>query len=200
MMKVALALVMFAALAPAVAAQEQKPVVQEEKEVPAANPSDVSSLDNILRAVYEAISGPAGQKRDERRFRSLFVKGARLIPTAPRKGGAGATARVFEVDEFLQAVNRNTAKMGFYEKEVSRQVQAFGNIAHVFSTYEGRHELTDAQPFVRGINSIQLLRDGGRWWVVTIYWDAERPDNPIPKEYLPKAGKSVNSKSEKRTK
>lgn len=163
--------------------------------MPAANPADVSSMDNILRAVYESISGPAGQKRDERRFRSLFISGARLIPTVVRRDGQPAMARVFDVDEFYKRVNENTAKMGFYEKEISRQTQSFGHITHVFSTYEGRHAPEDATPFVRGINSIQLFNDGQRWWVVTIYWDAERPDNPIPKEYLPK-----DRKSEKRAK
>lgn len=195
MMRIALMLVMLATLGCVVAAQEQspKPPAQESEAIPAANPSDVSSLDNILRAVYESISGPAGQKRDEARFRSLFIKGARLIPTFPRKEGGGAAARVFEVEEFIKVVNQNTAKMGFYEKEISREVQSYGNIAHVFSTYEGRHEQTDAKPFVRGINSIQLLKDGGRWWVVTIYWDSERPDNPLPPQYLPKGQKKEKS-------
>jgi len=55
-------------------------------------------------------------------------------------------------------------------------------MAQVFSTYESRHE-KDGAPFARGINSIQLLWDGGRWWVATILWDSERPDNPILPQY-----------------
>ena len=65
-------------------------------------------------------------------------------------------------------------------------MEAFGNIAHVFSTYESKHAKDDAKPFARGINSMQLLRDGDRWWLVTIFWDSEKPSNPIPSEYLPK--------------
>jgi hypothetical protein len=53
----------------------------------------------------------------------------------------------------------------------------------VFSTYESRHALADAKPFERGINSFQLLYDGQRWWVVTIYWQGERPGLPIPPQY-----------------
>ncbi|HEX8472708.1 MAG TPA: hypothetical protein VF666_01620 [Pyrinomonadaceae bacterium] len=167
------------------AASPNRPPQEERETMPAANPADVSSIDNILRALYESVSGAAGERRDEKRFRSLFVPGARLIPTAPRPDG-GATARVFDVDEFYQRVNKNTEKMGFYEKEIARQTQIYGNIAHIFSTYEARRAANDPAPFVRGINSIQLLKDGQRWWVVTVYWDAERPGNTIPDEYLPK--------------
>ncbi|PYS40548.1 MAG: hypothetical protein DMF71_13055, partial [Acidobacteria bacterium] len=73
---------------------------------------------------------------------------------------------------------------GFFEREVSRRVEKFGNIAHVFSTYESRHKLDDAKPFARGINSIQLMNDGSRWWIVTIFWQSEDEKNPLPAEYL----------------
>ena len=76
------------------------------------------------------------------------------------------------------------AKDGFFERELARRTDQYGNIAHVFSTYESFHKATDKEPFARGINSFQLLNDGKRWWVLTIYWQAETPDNPIPKEYL----------------
>ena len=70
--------------------------------------------------------------------------------------------------------------------EVARQADTFGNIAQLFSTYESRRRPDDPKPFARGINSIQLMNDGKRWWVVSVYWQAERPDNPIPARYLPK--------------
>jgi hypothetical protein len=73
-------------------------------------------------------------------------------------------------------------KNGFFEKPIVNRIQTYGNIAQVFSSYESRHAAGDA-PFARGINSIQLLNDGRRWWVVSILWDSERPDNPPPAEY-----------------
>ena len=76
------------------------------------------------------------------------------------------------------------AKEGFYENEVARKVETYGNITHVFSTYASYHSKKDEKPFVRGINSFQLLFDGTRWWVVTIYWQGETADNPIPDKYL----------------
>ena len=155
-----------------------------------ARQADVASIDSIIAALYDVVSGPAGERRDEKRFRSLFAPGARLIPVRPRaKPAVGAQALVMTVDEFFDAVNKNTEKTGFFEREIARQTQTYGDIAHVFSTYEARRAAADPKPFARGINSIQLLRDGERWWVVTIFWDAERPDgtNAIPKEYLPKS-------------
>ncbi|HXG67569.1 MAG TPA: hypothetical protein VNO70_20875 [Blastocatellia bacterium] len=150
---------------------------------PPPSPADVASIEAILAAVYDVISGPAGQKRDWDRFRSLFIPEARLIPTLPRQGG-GFEPRVLTVEAFINVASQNMEKNGFYEKEVARRIERFGHIAHVFSTYESRHKADDPKPFQRGINSIQLMHDGKRWWVVTIFWEGERPDNPIPKEYL----------------
>jgi len=150
----------------------------------AANPADVKSIDAILAALYDVISGPAGKKRDWDRFRSLFVAGARLIPAAKRPDGV-FEARVLDPDGYVKRAAPFLEEQGFYEREISRKVDQFGQIAHVFSTYDSRHTAEDKTPFARGINSIQLLNDGKRWWIVTIYWDSERPDNPLLPQYLP---------------
>ncbi|HJQ24147.1 MAG TPA: hypothetical protein VKA60_09555 [Blastocatellia bacterium] len=149
-----------------------------------ANPADVKSMDAVLAALYDVISGPAGKKRDWDRFRSLFAPGARLIPAAKRQDG-GIEARVLDPEGYVTRSAPFLEKNGFYEREIARKVESFGHIAHVFSTYESRHEASDKTPFARGINSIQLLNDGKRWWIVTVYWDSERPDNPLPPQYLP---------------
>lgn len=151
----------------------------------APRPGDVNSADAIIAALYASISGGAGEKRDWDRFRSLFVPGARLIPTG---GPAGQPARasVLTPDDYVNRAGAMLERDGFYEVEIARTTEKFGRIMHAFSTYESRRKASDAQPFARGINSIQLLDDGTRWWVVTIYWDAERPDNPIPAKYLRK--------------
>jgi hypothetical protein len=151
--------------------------------MPAANPADVASMDAIIAAVYDVISGPAGKKRDWDRMRSLFTPGARLIPTGPRPGG-GWGSRALTVEEYISRASGFLEKEGFFEREVARRTESFGNIAHVFSTYESRHAAGDAQPFQRGINSIQLMNDGTRWWVVTIFWQGEDKQNPLPAKYL----------------
>lgn len=152
---------------------------------PAANPADVSSLDAIIAALYDVISGPAGQQRNWDRMRSLFIPGARLIPTTASSQGK-VVPRVLDVEGYIGRAGPNLEKNGFFEREISRKTDTFGNITQLFSTYESRHTKEDAKPFARGINSIQLVNDGTRWWVVTIFWDSERPDNPIPEKYLTK--------------
>jgi hypothetical protein len=151
---------------------------------PPSNPADVASPDAILAAVYDVISGPAGQKRDWDRFRSLYWPGARLIPTGAKKDAPGFAARVFSPEEYVARATAIFEKEGFYEREAARRTERYGNIVQVFSTYESRHDPKEP-PFARGINSFQLFFDGTRWWVVTVFWQAESPENPIPKEFLP---------------
>ena len=143
---------------------------------------DVSSLDSIMAATYNSISGDAGQARDWDRFRSLFHKDARLIPTGKSKEGI-ISATALSPDDYIKRAEPFLMK-GFFEREIARRVDIYGNIAQVFSTYESRHKKDDKVPFARGINSFQLLNDGKRWWVVTIYWQGETPEMQIPKEYL----------------
>ncbi|HZG52023.1 MAG TPA: hypothetical protein VEZ40_07800 [Pyrinomonadaceae bacterium] len=150
---------------------------------PAANPADVNSLDAILAAVYDSISGAKGKPRNWDRFRSLFVPGARLIPTFKRPTGEFA-ARALTPEEFIASSGKFMEEQGFFEQGIANHVETFGNIAQVFSVYEGRHATADPKPFVRGINSIQLMNDGKRWWVVTIFWQAEDAANPLPRKYL----------------
>jgi hypothetical protein len=144
---------------------------------------DTSSPERIVAALYDVISGPAGQARDWDRFRGLFAPGARLIPAAPRRDGAAPAA--LSPDDYVARTSDAFAKNGFFEREIARRVEGFGTIAHVFSTYESRRAAGEAQPFARGINSIQLMQHAGRWWIVTVMWDQERQDNPVPASYLP---------------
>jgi len=154
---------------------------------PEANPADVVTIDSIITAAYDAISGPAGEKRDWDRERSLYIPGARLIPTAMDAGTEILDPRplILDIEGFIARVEPFFDKSGFYEKEIARRTERFGQIAHVWSTYESRHNQDDPQPFMRGINSIQLFNDGKRWWIVSIYWQQENVSAPIPEKYLP---------------
>ncbi len=149
-----------------------------------ADPKDVGSLDSIMKAVYDVISGDAGKPRDWDRFRSLFYADARLIPSGKNAQTGVISARVLTPEDYIQRAGPRLEKDGFHEREIARHVDMYGNIAQVFSTYASFHKADDKDPFMRGINSFQLLNDGKRWWVVTIYWQAETPDNLIPKQYL----------------
>jgi hypothetical protein len=149
-------------------------------EAPTADPGDVASIDAIITAAYDGISGPAGEKRDWERERSLFYPGARLIPTAKPGANNQLAPEMLDVDGFIARVEPYFAKNGFFEKEIARRTEQFGQIAHVWSTYESRYNANDPEPFMRGINSIQLFYDGARWWIVSIYWQQESPEHPIP--------------------
>jgi hypothetical protein len=159
-------------------------VMAQTTETKEANPADVASLDAIMKAVYDVISGDAGAKRDWDRFRTLFHKDGRMIPSGKNQKTGGFGANALTPEDYIKRTEPFFAKEGFYEREVARTVETYGNIAHVFSTYESFHSLSDKKPFMRGINSFQLLNDGKRWWVLTIFWQAETPDNQIPKKYL----------------
>lgn len=149
-----------------------------------ANPADVASIDSIMKAVYDVISGDAGQKRNWDRFRTLFHKDARMIPSGKNPTTGVVGARVLSTEDYITRSSPFMEKEGFFEREIARRVDTYGNIAQVFSTYESFHKKDDKKPFARGINSFQLLNDGKRWSVITIYWQGETPENPIPKEYL----------------
>ena len=88
-------------------------------------------------------------------------------------------------DDYIKSSGKWLVENGFFEKEIHRSTDTFGNISQVFSTYESFRSEADKVPFMRGINSIQLLNDGNRWWIINIYWTQESEDRPIPKEYLP---------------
>ena len=151
--------------------------------VPAAKGEDVKSMDGIMRALYEVISGPAGT-RDWNRFRSIFLPQARFTEVHKMPDGSFSVI-TWSVDEFVRDATEVFSKEGFYESGIVNSPERYGNMAQVFSSYESRHAPGE-KPFARGINSVQLLNDGTRWWVVSILWDSERPGNPLPAKFAKK--------------
>ena len=108
-------------------------------------------------------------------------------PTAPLPGAEAYATHVFDVDGYIERASKFFATEGFYEKEVARRTEAYGHIVHAWSTCESRHKADDPKPFARGVNSIQLMNDGKRWWVVSIFWESETPRTPLPDKYLKSA-------------
>lgn len=150
----------------------------------AASPADVQSIDAIIAAVYDVISGEAGERRDWDRWHTLFAEGATLSQVG--RGPDGAVGRlVMSPEDYVERAGAMLERDGFFETEISRVTEGYGLIAHAFSTYESRRSANDPEPFTRGINSFQLMSDGDRWWVVSIYWQGEGAQNPIPAKYLP---------------
>ncbi|WP_223033269.1 hypothetical protein [Hanstruepera marina] len=144
-----------------------------------------SSIDSLITNLYSVISGEKGEERNWNLMKHLFYANSKLIPTGRNKEG-DFLARYMTVDDYINTSGKWLTDNGFFEKEIHRTVDVFGNIAQVFSTYEAFNSEADEKPFMRGINSIQLLFDENRWWIVNIFWMQETPNNPIPEMYLPK--------------
>ncbi len=153
------------------------------KEEKIASPDHTSPEYPVLM-LYRLISGPAEQERPWNQIGSLFLPGARIRMELVEKDGA-----LREVDWSVEQFSREAAEHyrqdGFWEREIAHRTERFGNIAHIFSTYESRVGDPQSSPVARGINSVQVLRRRGRWQIAGIVFQIEQMDTPIPKRYLP---------------
>ncbi|MFK7742519.1 MAG: nuclear transport factor 2 family protein [Planctomycetota bacterium] len=148
-----------------------------------------SAVGQVVDSLYDVISGPAGEARDWERLRSLFHSDARMVPMVPDQISAAEDVRaaILTPDDYIQRAGPALERDGFFEQEIARRGQVFGDFAHVWSTYEGRRALADEKPFLRGINSIQLVRESGTWRVLQIVWEQEAQAGAVPPWFLPAA-------------
>ena len=175
------ALLLLAAIAPAQTSRRRE----------APPPADAASVESVVAALYASVSHAPDASPDFERMRGIFLYVGMLVPPAK----PGEEFKVMDVDQFSDRYQKGVAARkekaeaatGFFERETARRTDCFGNVCQVFSTYESRHTLSDAAPFQRGINSIQLVRDGKRWWIASVAWDIEKTENPIPAQYQPAA-------------
>ena len=145
--------------------------------------ADVTSIDGMIKAWYDIVTGPKGQARPWGRDHTLYTPETRFLNVS--RGPKGKLrATLFDHQGYVNAVDKGLTERGFFEREINRVTQRFGNTVHVYSTYESR-EAADGPVTARGINSIELFDDGARWWIMYAQWQEETPSQPIPKEYLP---------------
>jgi len=181
MRKRVLALVFLAVFGAAMAGAEPPETKHIDVSTIAPRPDDVATIDGMIRAWYEVVSGPAGTPRDWARDRTLYIPGVRFVSVAAENGKLHP--RIRDHQEYVDTSDAFLMK-GFFEKEIHRVTERFGPIAHVWSTYESR--ATENGPVTaRGINSIELFWDGKRWWIANGIWTEETKDSPIPRKYLP---------------
>jgi hypothetical protein len=138
---------------------------------------DVKNIDNIIFALYESISGEATEERDWERFKYLFAPDAKLIPTA-RSAEGKVTYRYWTPQEYVDMFTSSRRSTGFFEIELERKTEEFANIAHVFSTY-ATMEVKNGPVVRKGINSIQLIRDKNRYYIINIFWSNEEGEERI---------------------
>jgi hypothetical protein len=153
-----------------------------------AAPADVESPQAIVKAAYDALARAPGQPFQWDRFRSLFLPEARLIPNTEQTQGRFTVHTVESFISWIDAGWKNvigTANdRGFSEDEVKSHVEQYGDIAHAFSTYE-KHIWKDPEVRGRGVNSFQMVKKDGRWWITGIVWDEETGAGPVPARYRP---------------
>lgn len=175
----------------AISIQAQKKSITKAKtetKVFVIDSSKVLTLHKTIKTLYEVISAEKDEERNWKQFKFLFYPNAKLIPTGMNPDFE-YKAKHITPDEYIKSSEKWLKMNGFIEKEINREVNTFGNIAQVFSTYNCFHTAEDKKPFMRGINSIQLINDENRWWIVNLFWAQETEDNPIPKRYLPRKNK-----------
>ncbi|HEU4853296.1 MAG TPA: hypothetical protein VFT37_14190 [Telluria sp.] len=148
-----------------------------------ARSADVESVDGIVAALYDVISGPPGQARDWDRMHSLFMPQGRMMVVSPQKDGSFKPG-LMAVEDYIARNGKRLVADGFFETEKARTTESFGQLTHVFSTYEARLGSPAAAPFARGINSIQLYHDGKRWWIASVVWRSEDDKLKLPERYL----------------
>lgn len=154
--------------------------VQAQENNPAALP-DWESPESLVEAMYKVISGPAGE-RPWQRLRSYCKPEVQFNVLRKTKDGS-SEYHSLSLDEYIAMVGEHFKANPFYETQLGQTVQRFGPIAHVFSAYQSA-ESPDGTPFDRGVNSIQLVEDEGRWWIVNILWTSETDEHPIPAELI----------------
>jgi hypothetical protein len=162
--------------------------VPHRREVPPPVPPEAASVDAIVAALYASVSHGPDAMPDFEKMRTIFLPVGMLVP--PKKPNEDIFTTL-DVDGFADRVKKSLATRkeksepaGFVEREIGRRTDCFGNVCQIFSTYESKNAASDEKPIQRGINSIQVVRDGRRWWIASVIWDVERPDNPIPAQYL----------------
>jgi hypothetical protein len=149
---------------------------------PNAQPEDVQSIDGIVAALYDVISGSIGQARNWNRMRSLFIPEARIMAIFPKRNSSDLGLRIMSVSDYIANSGPFLIETGFREKELGRKTEQWGELAHVLTSYETITEKDGAVK--RGINSVQLMNDGGRWWIVSLLFEAEREQLRLPEIYL----------------
>ena len=174
---IALSLLLLTAAPTVVLAQEATPAPAP---APTPDPADVESLDGILAALYDVISGPAGP-RDWDRFRGLFLPGAILGGSGPARDGV-SRLRVGDVEAYVRSSGAYFMENPFFEREIGRRVQAWGPLTQVLTAYEAA-ETAGGPATQRGVNSVTLFNDGRRWWITSVTWAGEAPDRPMPTDW-----------------
>lgn len=139
--------------------------------------SSVESIDSLLASFYRVISGPAGPRNWDL-FQSYFTVDGRMGSMRQLPNDQTAFDGI-STDEYRWRCTPLFYKNGFYEEEIARKTNQFGQVAVIESTYQFRFE-PHGPVIQRGINYFTLVRAYGRWWIQNIVWQGEDAANKLP--------------------
>lgn len=156
-------------------------VLKSEKTFPLIE--DVSTINGLMKAFYEVVSGEAGEKRQWER--DLSIHHPKAIYSYMTTINEESKQVTLSLEDFHKETDNMVLETAFYENEINREVKVFGNIANVWSTYETRLEKNGIVAR-RGINSIQLFYNNNKWQIISLVFDRETENNRIPQTFNPK--------------
>lgn len=151
-------------------------IASENKE----NNQEVKTIDGIIAALYDVISGPAGE-RDWERLKFLCKPSVQFNMVVKNKDGKNLFIGG-NIEKYIQSSGVYFLKNNFHETETARKTHEFGPIAQVFSAFQSSSEQA-GKPFDSGVNSIQLCYDQERWWVVNVIWTSETEENTVQENF-----------------
>ena len=151
-------------------------------QAPAQDTVPYATIDQLMTELYGVISGPRGE-RDWATFKALYHPTAMMGSIAIDAEGHHQF-HAFSPEQYIERNGQVFKKYDFYENELNRKTQIFGNIAQVFTSYEFELTRPEGVTKKRGINCIQLVREKGRWWITNIIWQAENDQTPLPQDML----------------
>jgi hypothetical protein len=148
--------------------------------------SDYDTVEGIMTELYASVTREPGKPFEWDRLRAIMLPEGIMLPQREQTQGQ---SRIMNVNSFIAWIDEGwnpiigtSQDRGFFERQTNLIVEQFGNIAHAFTTYEkGPYEPRSVQ--ARGINSVQLLRRDGRWYILSITWDEENSGGPLPGKY-----------------
>lgn len=149
-------------------------------------PSPQQTIDGVMIELYAAVTREPGQRFAWDRLRAIMLPGAIMLPQPRQLQGR---SQVMSVDQFIAWIDAGTdptigtgRDQGFYERQINLIVDQYGDVAQAFTTYE-KGPYQPRQVIGRGINTVQLVRRDGLWWILSIAWDEENTAGPLPPKY-----------------
>lgn len=144
--------------------------------------TDLKLINDLTLELYNSICFEIGSVPPVENLKDILLPSAKMIRNSEE------SPDIMTVDDFIISYKERIADgtiKSFYEGELNNITEIFGKIAHRFSTYETKFDLTVDKPFAIGINSIQYVKIDNYWKISSIVWNNQSNDLRIPPNYLP---------------